>query len=74
MPIVVLAGYSIISTTQADIGIFEFDFYYGAIFVYFSTLTLSFAVVGAAIFKEGVIGKAWFLLVIGIFFNTMGDA
>jgi len=73
MPIAVLTGYSIVSTTQADIGIFEFDFYYGAFFVYFSTLTLSFAVLGAIIFKEGVIGKAWFLLVIGILFNTMGD-
>jgi len=73
MPLVVLAGYSTISITQADIGIFEFDFYYGAIFVYFSSLTLSFAVVGAVIFKEGVIGKAWFLLVIGILFNTIGD-
>ena len=73
MPILVVIGYSIISITQTDIGIFEFDFYYGTIFVYFSSLTLSFAVVGAVIFKEGVIGKAWFLLVVGILFNTIGD-
>ncbi|MCV0430207.1 histidine kinase [Nitrosopumilus sp.] len=73
MPILVLIGYSAISIIEADIGILEFDFYYGAIFVYFSSLTLSFAVLGAIIFKEGAIGKAWFLLVIGILFNTIGD-
>jgi hypothetical protein len=69
MPISILILYGALSETE----ITEFDFYYGAIFVYFSALTLSFAVVGAVIFKEGVIGKAWFLLVIGILFNTMGD-
>ncbi|MGY5148177.1 MAG: histidine kinase [Candidatus Nitrosopumilus sp. bin_7KS] len=73
MPIVVLTAYSMISITEAEISIFEFDFYYGAVFVYFSSLTLSFAIVGAIIFKEGVIGKAWFLLVMGILFNTIGD-
>ena len=73
MPIIILLGYSILATTQGGIEIFEFDFYYGTIFVYFSALTLSFAVVGAIIFKEGVIGKAWLLLVIGILFNTIGD-
>ena len=73
MPILVLIGYSTISIVEAEIGIFEFDFYYGTIFVYFSALTLSFAVVGAIIFKEGAIGKAWVLLVVGILFNTIGD-
>ena len=69
MPVLVLILYGVLSETE----ITEFDFYYSAIFVYFSALTLSFAVVGAIIFKEGVIGKAWFLLVVGILFNTIGD-
>jgi hypothetical protein len=73
MPLVVVLGYSILSTTQAEISIFEFDFYYGVIFVYFATLTLSVAVVGAFILKEGVIGKAWLVLVIGILLNNIGD-
>ncbi|MDH3658063.1 MAG: histidine kinase [Nitrosopumilus sp.] len=73
MPIIILLGYSILSTTEDGIEIFEFDFYYGIVFIYFSALTLSFAVIGAMIFKEGAIGKAWVLLVIGILFNTMGD-
>ena len=73
MPILVLLAYTTISTTEAEVGIFDFDFYYGSIFVYFSALTLSFAVIGAIIFKEGVMGKAWMLLVIGVLFNTIGD-
>lgn len=73
MPILVLIAYSTLSITEADIGILDFDFYYGTIFVYFSALTLSFAVIGAIIFKEGVMGKVWMLLVIGILFNTLGD-
>ena len=73
MPILVLVGYSILSTTEAEISIFEFDFYYGVIFVYIVTLTLSVAVVGAFVFKEGAIGKAWIILVSGILLLTMGD-
>lgn len=73
MPLVVLLGYAVLATTQAGIGILEFDFFYGIIFVYFATLTLSFAVVGAFILKEGVIGKAWLILVIGILLNNIGD-
>jgi len=73
MPLVVLLGYSILSTTEAEISIFEFDFYYGIIFVYIVTLTLSVAVVGAFILKAGVIGKAWIILVSGILLLTIGD-
>lgn len=73
MPLLVLTGYAILSTTEGDISIFEFDFYYGTIFVYFATLTLAVAVVGAIILKEGVIGKAWLILVIGILLNNLGD-
>ena len=73
MPLVVLLGYSILSTTEAELDIFEFDFYYGTIFVYVVTLTLSVAVIGAIIFKEGAIGKAWMILVSGILLLTIGD-
>jgi len=73
MPLAVLLGYSILSTTEGEISIFEFDFYYGIIFVYAVTLTLSVAVIGAFIFKEGAIGKAWMLFVTGILLLTIGD-
>ena len=73
MPIIVLIGYSALYEINDEKSILEFDFIYGSVFVYFSALTLSFAVIGAIIFKEGVIGKAWILLAIGILFNTIGD-
>ncbi|EGP93851.1 hypothetical protein [Nitrosarchaeum koreense] len=73
MPITVLIGYSIFYIIEDGRGFLEFDFIYGVIFVYFSALTLSLAVIGAIIFKEGAIGKAWILLAIGILFNTIGD-
>ncbi len=73
MPIVILIGYSTLYIMEDEEGILGFDFYYGVIFVYFSSLTLSFAVIGAIIFKEGVIGKVWVLLAVGILFNTIGD-
>ena len=72
-PIGVFGVFAILSGVGSDDFDPNFDFYYGAIFVYFSSLTLSIAVIGAVIFKEGVIGKAWLLLVIGILFNTIGD-
>jgi len=73
MPLGVLAIYSILSVTIGEISIFEFDFYYGIIFVYAVTLTLSVAIIGAFIFKEGAIGKAWILFVAGILLLTIGD-
>ncbi|MBS3926574.1 MAG: histidine kinase [Nitrosarchaeum sp.] len=73
MPIIVLIGYSAFYLVEDERGFVEFDFMYGVIFVYFSALTLSLAVIGATIFKEGAIGKAWILLSIGILFNTIGD-
>ncbi len=73
-PIFVLGTFTVLSQITAEEDIFtNFDYWYGAIFVTASALTLSVAVIGAILFKGGVIGKAWFLLVIGILFNTIGD-
>ena len=73
-PISILISYAMLSGFGSDDFESNFDFYYGAIFVYASSLTLSAAIIGAIIFKEGVIGKAWLLLVLGILGNTIGDA
>lgn len=73
MPLIVLLGYSILSTTIGEISVLEFDFYYGIVFVYAATLTLAVAVVGASIFRQGAIGMAWLILVIGILLNNIGD-
>ena len=72
-PIAIVAIFTILSGFGMNDFKPNFDFYYGTIFVYVSSLTLSVAVIGAIIFKEGVIGKVWFLLVVGILFNTVGD-
>ena len=72
-PISILISYAMLSGFGSDEFEPNFDFYYGMIFVYASSLTLSVAIIGAIIFKEGVIGKAWVLLVIGILCNTIGD-
>ena len=51
----------------------NFDFYYGFIFVTGASLTLSFTIVGAVIFRQGVLGIIWLLLVLGLMINAAGD-
>lgn len=51
----------------------DFDFYYGIIFVSGSSVVMAFAVVGAKIFRKGLLGVAWLVLVIGILSTTIGD-
>ncbi len=72
IPSFALVAYTLlsISVPDAELG---FDFYYGLIFVVAASVTLSLSIVGAVIFKEGVIGAVWFLLVIGLMINAAGD-
>ena len=70
-PIVMIGIYTIFS-----LQIFEepdFDFYYGIIFVAGSSVVMGFAVLGAKIFRKGLLGIAWLVLVLGILSNTIGD-
>jgi len=57
----------------AELGEPNFDFFYGTIFIVAAATTLSFAILGATIFKQGILGVAWLLLVIGILMNSIGD-
>lgn len=62
--------------TVFSFGVFEepnFDFYYGIIFVSGSAVTMSFAALGAKTFRQGTLGIAWLVLVMGILSNTIGD-
>lgn len=52
---------------------FNFDFYYGLIFVIGASVTLVVALLGTMVFKEGNLGKAWLLILIGILSITIGD-
>ena len=51
----------------------SFDFYFGLIFVFGSSLTLSLAILGVAVFRDSVLGVAWFMLVIGIALYAFAD-
>jgi hypothetical protein len=51
----------------------NFDFYYGVIFVSGSIITISFAVIGAKIFRKSELGAVWLVLVLGILLTTVGD-
>ncbi len=73
LPASILFVYFVSSFVEAGQLVSNFDFYYGIIFVTASSATLAFAILGSSIFKEGVLGKAWLLLVFGIMFNTAGD-
>ena len=51
----------------------SFDFYYGIVFVAAASTTLGFSIHTARIFRGGLIGTAWIVLVIGIILDVVGD-
>jgi len=51
----------------------EFDFYFGLVFVAGSGALFGLALLGAAVFRDSILGKAWLLLDAGIFFFTVAD-
>lgn len=71
IPISIISTYITLSLAQLEE--VNFDFYYGIIFVIEPAITLSFAILGAKVFKGGTLGVAWFVLVIAIISLTIGD-
>lgn len=71
LPAVILLSYG--NTSLNEIGEANFDFYYGVIFVASASVLLAFAVLGATIFRDGMLGKAWAILVIGVLSWVIGD-
>ena len=71
LPAVILVAYA--SIAFLELGETGFDFFYGVSFVASASILLSFAVLGATIFRKGLLGKAWMILVIGILSLTIGD-
>jgi len=69
IPVIVTLVY--VDLTLSDFG--SFDFYYGIIFVAAASFTLGLAIQTSRIFKGGLIGTAWLVLVIGIILNVIGD-
>lgn len=50
-----------------------FDYSYGLIFVAVAAITLSLAALGAIVFRGGMLGIVWTLLLVGILINNIGD-
>ncbi len=71
LPTIIIISYSI--NALNEYGEAGFDFYYGLIFVSSAAVLLAFSILGATIFREGILGKAWMILVIGILAVTIGD-
>jgi len=67
----VVATLTYVYLTFSDFG--SFDFYYGIIFVAAASVTLGLSFHTAKIFKGGLIGTAWLILLIGIIINVIGD-
>lgn len=55
------------------IGEFNFEFFYGLIFVIGASLITSFGFYGAIAVRKIPLGRAWILLVSGILLGTIGD-
>ncbi|ABX12357.1 hypothetical protein [Nitrosopumilus maritimus] len=72
IPIIALIVYVALSLSIPDAEL-NFDFYYGFIFVTGASFTLSFTILGASIFRQGILGAVWLLLVIGLMINAAGD-
>lgn len=71
IPVILTIVYSILSYQQS--GQANFDYYTGLIYVILAASILSGTMLGARVFRQGLLGKAWLLLVIGILLTTIGD-
>lgn len=71
IPTAIITIYSLLSFEK--LGGANFNFYTGLIYVILSSTILSGTLLGARIFKQGVLGKAWLVLLIGIILQTTGD-
>jgi hypothetical protein len=72
IPIAIVSAYSYLAFETNNNG-FTFDFYYGSIFVAGISVTLSFAILGALVFRYSILGTVWLLLVLGIMITSVAD-
>lgn len=49
------------------------EFFTGLAYVTATTLTFSYAIIGAQVFRGGILGSAWGLILLGIALNTFAD-
>lgn len=70
IPIVIVSIYSYLAIQSSG---FTFDLYYGFVFVAAASVTFSFAILGALVFRKSILGTVWLLLVAGIAIGIVGD-
>ena len=61
------------TVVSQDTKINPIEFSVGLAYIAATTVTFSFAIIGTQVFRSGVLGSAWGLLLIGIALNTMAD-
>jgi hypothetical protein len=80
IPVIIFSAYTY--TAEVAYGGFEeilsddeatFDYLYGLIFVAVAAITLSLAALGAIVFRGGMLGVVWALLLVGVLINNIGD-
>ena len=73
-PIIFLALIIVYSLVKLQVlGTINFEFYYGLAYVLGSAAIFSFVILGLLIFRRGILGITWLVLVIGISLTTIGD-
>ncbi len=71
VPTIIILTYIMLSIQKATN--FDFNFYTGLTYVVLSSVTLAGTMLGARIFRQGVLGIAWLILLIGVILQTTGD-
>lgn len=71
IPIIITAIYA--DYSFQEYGEVSFDYLYGLIFVSGASITLSLAAFGALVFRGGILGTVWALLLFGVLVFTIAD-
>ena len=72
IPVIITSVYTYLSYSKLDHSP-DLTFFSGLTYVILSSTVLSGTMLGARIFKQGVLGVAWLVLLIGIILTTIGD-
>ena len=71
IPLTIIIIYSVISLQEISEP--NFEFYYGMVFIVASSTVLALALVASLVFRDGVLGIAWTLMLLGLFLTNVGD-
>jgi hypothetical protein len=69
--VAIFSSYFLLSLSQSTE--LNFEFYYGLIFVVLPSISIPITVYGVLLFRGGLIGKAWLILLFGNLANAVGD-